>query len=64
VFNRTIAYRDKKVVGVFVRFSCAAEALIHLAPSGERSACRGLLKFFLRETFRQLEHERERTPEI
>jgi hypothetical protein len=24
VFNRTIAYRDKKVVSVFVRFSCAA----------------------------------------
>jgi hypothetical protein len=25
LFSRTIAYRDKKVVGVFVRFSCAAE---------------------------------------
>jgi hypothetical protein len=24
VFNQTIAYRDKKVVGVFVRFSCTA----------------------------------------
>jgi hypothetical protein len=24
VFNRTIAYRDKKVVGVFVRFHYAA----------------------------------------
>jgi hypothetical protein len=27
VFNRFIYYRDKKVVGVFVRFSCAASAV-------------------------------------
>jgi hypothetical protein len=26
VFNRVIAYRDKKVVGVFVSFSCAASS--------------------------------------
>jgi hypothetical protein len=29
LFNRTIAYRDKKVVSVFVRFHCAASSPNH-----------------------------------
>jgi hypothetical protein len=33
LFNRSTYYRDKKVVGVFVRFSCAASRLTVALPS-------------------------------
>jgi hypothetical protein len=36
VFNQTIAYRDKKVVGVFVRFRCRL-ALQVVEMSGDRN---------------------------